>query len=55
VFLYGAFFFENGRSFIQVKIKTMTTTEIAEKLVDYVRKGQYESAQKELYAEHAVS
>lgn len=33
----------------------MTTREIAGKLVDYVRKGKYEEAQKELYAENAVS
>ncbi|MEJ7769067.1 MAG: SnoaL-like domain-containing protein [Chitinophagaceae bacterium] len=33
----------------------MTTQEIAERLVDYCRKGQFEQAQKELYADDAVS
>lgn len=33
----------------------MTTQEIATKLVDYCRQGQYETAQKELYAQDALS
>src|ERR1700733_13995447 len=33
----------------------MTTKEIADSLVDLCRKGQFESAQKELFAEDAVS
>jgi SnoaL-like domain len=34
---------------------TMTTAEIAGKLVDFCKKGDFEGAQKELYAEDAVS
>jgi hypothetical protein len=33
----------------------MTTQEIAARLVELCRQGQYETAQKELYAEDAVS
>ena len=33
----------------------MTTTEIANRLVELCRKGDYETAQKELYAEDAIS
>ncbi|MEO5889031.1 MAG: nuclear transport factor 2 family protein [Ferruginibacter sp.] len=33
----------------------MTTTEIAARLVELCRQGQFEAAQKELYAEDAVS
>ena len=33
----------------------MKTKEIAERLVEYCRKGQWEAAQKELYAENVVS
>lgn len=33
----------------------MTTEEIASKLVAYCRKGEFEAAQKELYAQNAVS
>jgi len=33
----------------------MTTTEIANRLVDLCKKGDFEGAQKELYAEDAVS
>lgn len=33
----------------------MSTQEIAAKLADYCRKGDYETAQKELYADDAVS
>lgn len=33
----------------------MTTQEIAAKLADYCRKGDYETAQKELYADDTVS
>jgi ketosteroid isomerase-like protein len=34
---------------------TMTSQEIANRLVQYCRKGQWESAQKELYAKDATS
>ncbi|GAA0553710.1 nuclear transport factor 2 family protein [Chitinophaga japonensis] len=34
---------------------TMTTQEIANRLAELCRKGDYETAQKELYAEDAVS
>jgi hypothetical protein len=37
------------------KNKTMTTKEIASRLVDLVRKGEFEKAQQELYAQDAVS
>ncbi|HEY4654042.1 MAG TPA: hypothetical protein VIH22_05990, partial [Cyclobacteriaceae bacterium] len=33
------------------KNKTMTTKEIASRLVDLVRKGEFEKAQQELYAQ----
>ncbi|WP_276481604.1 SnoaL-like domain-containing protein [Paraflavitalea pollutisoli] len=33
----------------------MTTQQIADKLVAYCRKGDWENAQKELYADNAVS
>jgi hypothetical protein len=33
----------------------MTTKQIADRLVDLCNKGQYETAQKELYADNAVS
>lgn len=33
----------------------MTTQQIANRLVDLCRKGQYEAAQKELYADNAIS
>ena len=33
----------------------MSTEEIAEKLVAYCRKGEFEAAQKELYAQDSVS
>ncbi len=33
----------------------MTTKEVAEKLVGFCRKGQYEQAQKELYDSNAIS
>jgi len=33
----------------------MTTTEIAKRLAELCRQGQYDKAQKELYAEDAVS
>lgn len=33
----------------------MTTPEIATRLAEYCRNGQFEAAQKELYAENAVS
>lgn len=33
----------------------MTTTEIAGKLADHCRKGQWEAAQKELYSQDAIS
>ena len=33
----------------------MTTTEIAERLVDLCRKGQFEAAQKELFSADAVN
>lgn len=35
--------------------KTMTTQQIANRLVELCRKGQYETAQKELYADNAIS
>jgi ketosteroid isomerase-like protein len=35
--------------------KTMTTVEIAERLVELCKKGDFEGAQKELFAEDAVS
>jgi ketosteroid isomerase-like protein len=34
---------------------TMTTVDIANRLVEFCRKGDFESAQKELFAEDAVS
>jgi hypothetical protein len=33
----------------------MTTQQIAERLVELCNKGQYEAAQKELYADNAIS
>ncbi len=33
----------------------MTTQQIANRLVELCRKGQYEAAQKELYADNAIS
>lgn len=33
----------------------MTTQEVANRLVDYCRKGEFEQAQKELYADEAAS
>jgi hypothetical protein len=33
----------------------MTTQEIANRLVEYCRKGEFEAAQKELYAQDAIS
>jgi ketosteroid isomerase-like protein len=36
-------------------IATMTTSEIATKLVELCRSGQYETAHKKLYAEDAIS
>lgn len=33
----------------------MTTQQIADRLVELCRKGQYETAQKELYADNAIS
>lgn len=33
----------------------MTTQEIAKRLADYCQKGQWEAAQRELYAEDAIS
>ncbi|MBO9153550.1 SnoaL-like domain-containing protein [Chitinophaga sp. GCM10012297] len=33
----------------------MTTEQIAQRLADYCRKGQFEEAQKELYADDVVS
>ena len=33
----------------------MTTQQVADRLVELCRKGEYEKAQKELYAENAVS
>lgn len=33
----------------------MTTTEIANRLVEHCKKGEFEGAQKELYAEDAIS
>jgi hypothetical protein len=35
--------------------QTMTTQEVADRLVELCRQGQYEQAQKELYADDAVS
>ena len=35
--------------------KTMKTTDIAKRLVDYCRKADWEKAQKELYSKDAVS
>jgi hypothetical protein len=35
--------------------KTMKTTDIAKRLVDYCRKAEWENAQKELYSKDAVS
>jgi ketosteroid isomerase-like protein len=40
---------------VQTKISKMTIQEIATRLVELCRKGQFETAQKELYAEDAVS
>jgi hypothetical protein len=37
------------------KPKTMTTKEIAEKLVTYCRQGKFEEAQSELYSKDAIS
>jgi hypothetical protein len=39
----------------QVNVPTMTTQEIAERLVAYCREAKWEAAQRELYAENAVS
>lgn len=36
-------------------VKTMNTTDIANKLVEYCKKGQWELAQTELYSDDAVS
>lgn len=36
-------------------IATMTTTEIASRLVELCRSGQYETAHKTLYAKDAIS
>lgn len=36
-------------------VKTMNTTDIANKLVAYCRKGQWDLAQTELYSDNAVS
>jgi hypothetical protein len=33
----------------------MTTHEIAEKLIEYCKKGEWEKAQRELYADNAIS
>lgn len=33
----------------------MTTQEIAQRLIAYCKKGQWEAAQRDLYAQHAVS
>jgi hypothetical protein len=35
--------------------KTMSTQQIANRLVELCRKGEYEKAQKELYADNAIS
>jgi hypothetical protein len=35
--------------------KTMSTQQIADRLVELCRKGEYEKAQKELFADNAVS
>ncbi len=43
------------RTFPLQKRSAMTTKEIAKKLAGYCAKGQWEHAQKELYAEHATS
>jgi hypothetical protein len=39
----------------EVEELKMTTEEIANRLVEYCRKGDFEGAQKELYAPHAKS
>lgn len=41
--------------FLFHKLKIMTTEELATRLVDYCRKGEFEKAQKELFADNAVS
>lgn len=42
-------------TFTFAKTKTMTTQEIADRLIEYCRKGAWEAAQKELFANNAVS
>jgi hypothetical protein len=37
------------------EVASMTTTEIAHRLTDLCRQGQYEQAQEELYSENALS
>jgi hypothetical protein len=39
----------------QTKQQTMTTQEIADRLVELCRQGQYETAQRELFADNALS
>jgi hypothetical protein len=40
---------------IRVKLQIMTTKEIATRLAELCRQGQFETAQKELYAADAIS
>jgi len=49
MFLAGRAFAEFAKSII------MTTKEIANRLAELCRKGEFENAQKELYAEDAIS
>src|SRR5450432_153024 len=41
--------------FFTIKLFTMTTQEIANRLTDLCRQGKYDTAQKELYSKDAVS
>jgi hypothetical protein len=41
--------------FMSTSTMTMTTAEIANRLVEFCKKGDFEGAQKELYADDAVS
>jgi hypothetical protein len=46
----------SGRAFVTAfQNKTMTTQEIASKLVDLCGKGDFDTAQKELYTDDAIS
>ncbi len=48
-------FNKNGLYSWKLKSKTMTTKEVADKLVGYCRQGQFDTAVSELYAQDIVS